>query len=280
MYTGPLSVTGCEPVPTAAVTVPARVFAGQLPLAAPASGHSGTPVTLPSSPGGREKRTLRRRWSRSGRMTVIASDLGSPPAAVLAALSLTDGVNAGLAGQAPPEPLKLVVNESCGLLFAPPLQGLSVATAVWEPQSAGLLRMAAGPPRNASANELNGTCGRLSNTVVSCPVLGSGVASPGSLIFTPDCSMSTNSRSRCPGVGWPRKTLPASVPSSGVTIDVVPICELAGHAAGAELPAPSWASVHARAPSADLGDSIVPCGSTTCARRTVELLLGTPSVTV
>jgi hypothetical protein len=33
--------------------------------------------------------------------------------------------------------------------------------------------------------------------------------------------------------------LPASVPSSGVTIDVVPISELAGQAAGAELPAPS-----------------------------------------
>src|SRR5689334_819101 len=280
MYTGALSVTGDGPVPTVAVTVPARVSVGQLPLAASASGHSVTPATLPSSPGGREKRTPSRRWSRSGRVTVIASEPGSPPAAVLAALSLTVGVNGGLAGQAAPEPLKLVVNESWGLLTAPPLQGVSAATAVCDPQSAGLLRIAVGPPRNASANEVNGTCGRLSNTVVSCPVFGSGVASPGSLIFTPDCSMSTNSRSRWPGVGWPRKTLPLSVPSSGVTIDVVPICELAGQAAGAALPAPSWASVHAVAPSADLGESIVPCGSTTCARRTVELLFGTESVTV
>jgi hypothetical protein len=204
MYTGPLSVTGDGPVPTVAVTVPARVLAGHSPLAASASGHSDTPATLPSSPGGREKRTLRRRWSRSGRFTEMASEPGSPPAAVLAAVSLTAGVNDGFAGHAPPEPLKLVVNESCGRFSAPPLQGVSVATAVCEPQSAGLLRIAVGPPRNDSANEVNGTCGRLSNTVVSWPVFGSGVASPGSLIFTPACSMSTNSRSRWPGVGWPR----------------------------------------------------------------------------
>ena len=74
--------------------------------------------------------------------------------------------------------------------------------------------------------------------------------------------------------------MPASVPSSGVSIVVVPICEPAGQAPGAELPTPNSASVQADIPSADWGESTVPTGSTTSARFTVELFAGTPSVTV
>src|SRR5699024_7195231 len=84
-----------------------------------------------------------------------------------------------------------------------------------------LLRIALAAPRKASANDVNGTCGRLSKTVVSWPVAGSGVDTPGSLILSPDApsSMSTNSRKSCVGVGWPRNTLPISGWSiSGVTI--------------------------------------------------------------
>ena len=256
-------MTGDGPVPTDAVTTPAWVEAGQLPLAAAASGQSETPATRPSRPGGREKRTERRRWSRSGRLTVIASEPGSPSATVLPALSVIVGVKGRLAGQGAPAPSSLIVKLSCGLASAAPLHGVRDAVAVWLPQSCGLLRMAAGPPRKERAKDENGTCGRLSKTVVSWPVFGSGVTVPGSLIFTPDCSMSTNKRRSWLGVGCPRKTLPASVPSSGVTIVVVPIWELSGQAPGAELPTPSWASAHAVAPSAALGESTVPTGSTT-----------------
>src|SRR4051794_23952193 len=104
MYTGPLRVTGAEPVPIEAVTVPARVLAGQSPLAAAISGQSGTPATLPSRAGGGEKRTERRRWSRSGRLPAIAGEPGSPPAPVLAAVPATAGVNGGGTGHAAPRP--------------------------------------------------------------------------------------------------------------------------------------------------------------------------------
>src|SRR3954469_14487017 len=104
MYTGPLRVIGAEPVPIDAVTVPVRVLAGQSPLGAAISGQSVTPPTLPSRPGGSEKRTERRRWSRSGRLTVMASEPGSPPAAVLAAVSATPGANGGGTGHAAASP--------------------------------------------------------------------------------------------------------------------------------------------------------------------------------
>ena len=66
-----------------------------------------------------------------------------------------------------PAPSSLIEKLSCGEAVAPPLQGVRVAVAVWLPQSCGLLRMAFAPPRKLSANDVNGTCGRLSNTVVS-----------------------------------------------------------------------------------------------------------------
>src|ERR687888_529225 len=99
MYTGPLSVTGCGPVPTDAVTTPAWVLAGE-----------------------------RGRWG----------------------------------GRGAPAPSSEMGKLSCGVPSAPPLQGVSDAVAVWLPQSWGSLRIAAGPPRKASANDVNGTCGRLS----------------------------------------------------------------------------------------------------------------------
>src|SRR4051812_1997545 len=242
MYTGPVSVAGEGPVPTVAVTVPVRVSAGQLPLAASGSGQSETPATRPSRPGGRENRTERSRWSRSGRLTVIANEPGSASAAVLPAASATVGTNGRLAGQAAPAPSSLIVKLPCGEAAADPLHGVSCAVAVWTPQSCGLLRIAFGPPRKARANEVNGTCGRLSNTVVSWPLDGSGVETPGSLIFRPEAesSMSTSSRRSWVGVGWPRKTLPCSGwLISGVTMVAVPSCESAGQVAGAALPTPN-----------------------------------------
>src|SRR5436305_13956471 len=103
--------------------------------------------------------------------------------------------------------------------------------------------MAVGPPRKERANDENGTCGRLSKTVVSWPVFGSGVTVPGSLIFTPDCSMSTNKRRGWVGVGWPRKTLPARGPRSGLTIVMAPNWELSGQAPDADLPTARCAAV-------------------------------------
>src|SRR5919204_2011640 len=140
MYTGPLSVTGCGPVPTDAVTVPARVLAGQSPLAAAPSGHREIPATRPSRPGGREKRTERRRWSRSGRLTVMAREPGSPSAAVLPAASVIVGVKGRLAGHGAPAPSSDIGKLSVGVPFAPPLHGVRSAVAVWLPQSCGLLR--------------------------------------------------------------------------------------------------------------------------------------------
>ena len=40
------------------------------------------------------------------------------------------------------------------------------AASAFSPQVGGLLSTAWGPPSNSSANDVNGTCGRLSNTVV------------------------------------------------------------------------------------------------------------------
>src|SRR5689334_1705675 len=131
----------------------------------------------------------------------MAREPGSPSATVLPAASVIVGEKGALAGQGAPAPSFEIEKLSCGVPSAPPLHGVRSAVAVWLPQSCGLLRIAVGPPRKLSANDVNGTCGRLSNTVVSWPLLGSGVTVPGSLIFTPDCSMSTNRRSSCVGVG-------------------------------------------------------------------------------
>src|SRR3954468_4287926 len=124
MYTGPVSVAGEGPVPTVAVAVPVRGSAGPVALAAAASGQSETPATRPSRPGGREKRTERSRWSRSGRLTVIASEPGSAFACVVPAASVTVGTNGRLAGQAAPAPSSLIEKLSLGVAAALPLQGV------------------------------------------------------------------------------------------------------------------------------------------------------------
>ena len=68
---------------------------------------------------------------------------------------------------------------------AVPLHGVSVAVSGFAPHAAGLASTAFGPPWNVSANDVNGTCGRLSKTVVICPVAGSRRTSPASATFTP-----------------------------------------------------------------------------------------------
>ena len=56
--------------------------------------------------------------------------------------------------------------------------------------------------------------------------------------------------------------LPSSVSfSNGVVAVTVPIFEADGHAAGASVPSPIWASEHPSSPSAEEGEMVIPAGS-------------------
>ena len=172
--------------------------------------------------------------------------------------------------QAPPWPSASIANVAVAACGAVPLHGVSRAETVCVPQAAGLAITACGPPWNVSANDVNGTCGRLSNTVVIWPVAGSSFTSPGSATVTP--WPWTTMYSRKPS---PKKTLPPSTPSSGVSKLTVPTWLAAGQATAA-----NWSAVQATRPSATPGESVVPTGSAISARRTWESSAGWLSVTV
>src|SRR5205807_328876 len=87
--------------------------------------------------------------------------------------------------QAPPWPSASIVNVAVTVFGAVPLHGVRSALSVLVPQVAGFASTARGPPWKLSAKELNGTCGRLSNVVVICPLAGLSATSPASATFTP-----------------------------------------------------------------------------------------------
>ena len=66
-----------------------------------------------------------------------------------------------------------------------PRHGVGTPVAVLVPQVVGVANTALGPPKKFSPKWLNGSCGALSIVVVTCPVCGSGLIWPASLIVTP-----------------------------------------------------------------------------------------------
>src|SRR5262249_50534700 len=135
----------------------------------------------------------------------------------------------------------------------------------------GLARTACGPPWKASENDVNGTCGRSSKTVVIWPVAWSSVTCPLSLTSTPLPAAETNSR-----YGIAKNTLPGSgCASSGVANVTVPICDAAGHASAA-----NWSSEQTASPLATPGDRLVPTGSAICAFFTCDWWIAPPSGTL
>ena len=80
-------------------------------------------------------------------------------------------MNAG-AVHAPPLPSASIVNVAVAVLGAVPLHGVSSAETSLVPHATGLASTAFAPPWKLSAKFVNGTCGRLSNTVVIWPSPG------------------------------------------------------------------------------------------------------------
>ena len=182
--TVPLSATGASPLPASALTEPTRVSAGHAPASACAPAQTGTPFRLPASPGGSSVVTRARSSEPSGRETSSVTAPAGRPAAVEVAPTLRAGAKAA-AVQVPPRPSASIVKLASAVLGAVPLHGVRVAVSGLVPHAAGLASTAFAPPWNVSANDVNGTCGRLSKTVVICPVAGSRRTSPASATFTP-----------------------------------------------------------------------------------------------
>src|SRR5262249_2629881 len=131
----------------------------------PASGQTGTPLRLPARPGGSCVVTRLMSCEPSGRETSSVTAPAGRPAAVEVAETRSAGASAACV-QAPPWPSASILNRAVAVLAAVPLQGVSRAETVLTPQPTGLARTACGPPWKESANDVNGTCGRLSKTVV------------------------------------------------------------------------------------------------------------------
>ena len=266
--TVPSSVAGAAPLPTVAATDPTRESAGQAPLGTCASGQIPTPAMPPARPGGKSVTTRPIPSSPSGRESRSVTAPAGLPAARSATSTASAGRNAS-GPHAPPAPSASVVKAAVRSTAAPPLHGVSRAVIVCSPQPGGLASTAFGPPWNVSVNDVNGTCGRSSNTVVICPVAGSSRTSPPSLSRTPAWSTATNSPSGRAGVAAANDTVPVrGAGRSGVANVTEPIRAVAGHCDGPSSPSPNCASVHASRPSATPGESVVPAGRTTSARRT------------
>ena len=108
------------------------------------------------------------------RLTVIVVAPAGRPAAVLSAETLRRGVKPNV------QPWS-IVKVAVAVLAAVPLQGVSRASSCLAPHVCGLARTACGPPLKLSAKVVNGTCGRLSKTVVIWPVSGSSFVVAGEL---------------------------------------------------------------------------------------------------
>ncbi len=108
----------------------------------------------------------------------------------------TVGAKGSGAGQAPPAPSASTVNTLVGVAGALPEYGVRRLVVVAGPHAIGLASSAVAPPLNVSRKSLNGTCGLLANVVVSCPVLGSGVAVPTSRTSTPLAAFATSRKIR------------------------------------------------------------------------------------
>src|SRR5580700_3952199 len=181
-------------------------------------------------------------------------------------LSVVPAVNDGLKFWPQLDP---IVNSLDGSAGALPLHGVSCEVAAYVPHSDGVSSAARGPPNRSSLISLSGSCGMLSNASAICPVLGSSVALPPSLISTPPPSTTTYSPiSDSSNVsGCARYTAPFNgCSSSGVSTSASPSLDEFGHDDGFSLCSSISLEVHAPNPFAAASEMAIPGGSVTTIR--------------
>ena len=182
--TVPLSATGASPLPASALTdADARVGRARAGVRL-GVGADRDALQAAGEPGRELGRDPREVLGAVGPRDLERDGARRPPGRGRGRRDAQGGGKAA-AVQVPPCPSASIVKLASAVLGAVPLHGVSVAVERLVPHAAGLASTAFGPPWNVSANDVNGTCGRLSNIVVICPVAGSRRTSPASATFTP-----------------------------------------------------------------------------------------------